>query len=67
MAILERREEYSHATIDVSDMTVTEYTSGGACTYSIREILERWNGIPEIEIKIWYRVDLPADERWRHS
>ena len=62
MAIRERREEYSHAIIDTSDMTVTEYTHDGARTYSIREILERWNGIPDIEIKIRHKTDLPADE-----
>ena len=62
MAIRERREEYSHAIIDTSDMTVTEYTHDGARTYSIREILERWNGIPDIEINIRQKTDLPADE-----
>lgn len=62
MAIRERREEYSHATIDTSDMTMTEYTHDGARTYSIREILDRWNGIPDIEINIRQKVDLPADE-----
>lgn len=62
MAIRERREEYSHATIDTSDMTVTEYTHNGARTYSIREILERWNGLPDIEISIRQEVNLPVDE-----
>lgn len=62
MAIRERREEYFHATIDTSDMTVTEYTHDGIRTYSIREILDRWNGIPDIEINIRQKVDLPADE-----
>lgn len=62
MALLERREEYSHATIDTSDMTVTEYTHDGAHTYSIREILDRWNGIPDIEIKIRQKEELPTDE-----
>lgn len=62
MAIRERREEYSRATIDTSDMTVTEYTHDGIRTYSIREILDRWNGIPDIEINIRQKVDLPTDE-----
>lgn len=62
MAIRERREEYSHAIIDTSDMTVTEYAHDGIRTYSIREILERWNGIPDIEINIRHKTDLPADE-----
>ena len=62
MAIRERCEEYSHAIIDTSDMTVTEYTHDSVRTYSIREILERWNGIPDIEINIRHKTDLPADE-----
>ena len=61
MATRERREEYLHATIDTSDMTVTEYTSDGTRTYSIREILDRWNGVSDIEIKICHTVELPAD------
>lgn len=63
MAIREQREEYSHATIDTSDMTVTEYTFDGVRTYDIEEILERWNGIPDIEINIRQKVDLQTDER----
>lgn len=62
MATQERREEYFHATIDTSDMTVTEYTPDGARTYSIKEILNRWNGVSDIEIKIRHKVDMPADE-----
>ena len=42
MAVREQREVYSHATIDCSDMTLTEYDVNGARTYDIKEILERW-------------------------
>ena len=62
MAVQERREEYSHAMIDCSDMTLTEYGSNGAHTYSIEEILKRWNGVPDIKITIRRSVALPADE-----
>lgn len=41
MAVREQREVYSHATIDCSDMTLTEYDVNGARTYDIKEILER--------------------------
>ena len=54
MAVQERREEYSNAMIDCSDMTLTEY--------SIEEILKRWNGVPDIKITIRRSVALPADE-----
>ncbi len=63
MAAQERREVYSHATIDCSDMTLTEYDTDGARTYSIREILNRWAGIPNINIEIRQSESLPADER----
>ena len=35
MAVREQREVYSHATIDCSDMTLTEYDVNGARTYDI--------------------------------
>lgn len=62
MAVRERREVYSHAMIDCSDMTLTEYDANGALTYDIKEILDRWAGVPDIEIEIRQRVLLPAEE-----
>ena len=53
MAVREQREVYSHATIDCSDMTLTEYDV---------EILERWAGVPNIEIEIRQSTLLPAEE-----
>lgn len=63
MAVQESREIYSHATIDCSDMTLTEYCPDDTRTYNIMEILKRWDGIPDIEIEIRQRKSLPADER----
>lgn len=63
MAVQERREVYSHTTIDCSDMTLTEYRGDDTKTYDIVEILKRWNGVPDIEIEIRQRSTLPADER----
>lgn len=63
MAVQERREVYSRATIDCSDMTLTEYRGDDTKTYDIVEILKRWNGVPDIEIEIRQRSTLPADER----
>ena len=61
MAVREQREVYSHA-IDCSDMTLTEYDVNGARTYDIKEILERWAGVPNIEIEIRQSTLLPAEE-----
>lgn len=63
MAVQERREVYSHATIDCSDMTLTEYRGDDTKTYDIVEILKRWNGVPDIEIEIRQRSTLQTDER----
>ncbi len=63
MAARECREMYSHATIDCSDMTLTEYDTDGARTYDIQEILKRWDGVPNINIEIRQNELLPADER----
>ena len=63
MAVQESREIYSHATIDCSDMTLTEYRPDDTRTYNIMEILKRWDGVPDIEIEIRQRKSLPADER----
>ena len=63
MAVQECREVYSHATIDCSDMTLTEYHKDDTKTYGIIEILKRWDGVPDIEIEIRQRITLPAEER----
>lgn len=63
MAVQERREVFSHAMIDCSDMTLTEYDRNGSQTYNIKEILKRWEGVPNVEIEIRQSVPLPVDER----
>lgn len=63
MATQERREAFSHAMIDCSDMTLTEYGRDGSQTYNIKEILKRWDGVPNVEIEIRQRAPLPVDER----
>jgi hypothetical protein len=63
MAAQERREVFSHAMIDCSDLTLTEYDRDGSRTYSIKEILKRWEGVPNVEIEIRQSAYLPADER----
>lgn len=62
MAVLERREQYSHAIIDCSDMTLTELQPDRECTYGIMEILKRWEGISDVEIEIRQRMSLPEDK-----
>lgn len=63
MAVRERRDLYSHAIIDCSDMTLTEYDVDGTRTYNIKEILKSWDGIPNTEIEIRQSMPMPANER----
>lgn len=62
MAVQEKREQYSHAIIDCSDMTLTELRPDSMRTYSIMEILKRWDGISDIEIEISRRTTLPENK-----
>lgn len=62
MAMREQREVYSHAMIDCSDMTLTEYDSDNIRTYSLMEILKRWAGIPDIKIEIRREYTLPEEK-----
>lgn len=60
MAVQVQHEKYSHAVIDCGEMTLTEYVPDHVRTYSITEILKRWNGIPEVEIEIRRSAALSA-------
>ena len=59
MASQEKRERFVRATIDCSDMSLTEYLDDGVRTYDIMDILRRWDGIPDVTVTIERRVDLP--------
>ena len=62
MAEQEKREVYSSAMIDCSDMTLTEYHKDGLKVYDINEILRRWENVPDLIIEIRQRVPLPSIE-----
>ena len=62
MACQEKRERFVHATIDTGDMTVTEFQDDGVRTYSIMDILRRWDGIPDVMVTIERRTELPPSE-----
>lgn len=52
MAVKESFEYYTNAVLDADDMTITEYIDDSVCTYSIQEIIERWQGIPNVVLMI---------------
>lgn len=62
MAFQQKSERYERAMLDCSDMTLTEYGKDSVKTYSIEEILKRWDGVPDIILTIERRVELPPTE-----
>lgn len=50
MAIRELKERYDNAIIDTDDMTITEITDDGLATYSLVDILNRWNGMEGVTL-----------------
>lgn len=45
-------ERYEMATIDISDMTLTEYKRDWVGVHDLNEILKRWNNVPGITFTI---------------
>lgn len=54
-----REEVYRNAIIDVDDMTITEYSPDNVKTYSLLDIIKRWNDVPNIEVVIRQCAQLP--------
>lgn len=52
MAVKESFEYYTNATLDAEDMTITEYIDDRVNTYSIQEIIKRWQGVPNVVLMI---------------
>lgn len=63
MADFERRERFDNAIIDLSDMTVTEYTDCDTKCYDLMNLLKRWDGVVGINLTIERCVPLPQDGR----
>lgn len=63
MASLMKSESFENATIDINDMTITEYGKDDTKSYSLFELLKRWSGIPNITLSISKVETLPPDGR----
>ena len=61
MANITKNECFENAVIDINDMTITEYKNDCINSYSILEILKRWNGVVGIKISIESVVPLVPD------
>lgn len=62
MAFQEKREQYTNAMIDCSDGILTEFHRDSVSSFSIAEILKRWDGVPDITLTIERRTNLPPSE-----
>ena len=61
MANTTKTECFENAIIDINDMTITEYKDDCINSYSILEILKRWNGVVGIKVSIERVVPLVPD------
>jgi hypothetical protein len=52
MAKLSKQITFKNATIDIKDMTITEYEKDSSTTYNIINILDEWNGIDGISLTL---------------
>lgn len=63
MAETVRSESFANATIDLNDMTITEYGDDFVKCYSLQELLKRWDGVVGITLSIKRCVPLLPDGR----
>jgi len=62
MAKASKSIAFKNATIDKSEMTITEITKDDTKVYSLDKLIEDWDGIEGISIVIKKDADVPADE-----
>lgn len=53
---------FKNATISVADGTITEIFKDESKTYSIKKLLESWDGIEGVSLTVKLDEDAPADE-----
>lgn len=62
MAKASKSITFKNATIDKSEMTITEITKDDTKVYSLDKLIEDWDGIEGISIVMKKDADVPADE-----
>lgn len=53
---------FKNATINIDDMTITEFTKDDTKVYDLKKILQDWDNIDGISLTIKQDNDVPADE-----
>ena len=61
LANIKTTETYKNATIDLKDMTITEFSKDNTCTYDLKKILQDWAGIDGITLTIQGNRNIPSD------
>lgn len=62
MSTAVKSESFRNAVIDTSDMTITEYDEDSVRTYSLTELLKRWDGVVGVTLTIRRSIHLPPDD-----
>ncbi len=53
---------FKNATINIDDMTITEFTKDDTKVYDLKKVLQDWDNIDGISLTIKQDNDVPADE-----
>lgn len=53
---------FKNATINIDDMTITEFTKEDTKVYDLKKVLQDWDNIDGISLTIKQDNDVPADE-----
>lgn len=62
MSMVVKSESFENAIIDTSDMTITEYDTDSVRTYSLLELLKRWDGVAGVTLTIRRSIQLPPND-----
>ena len=53
---------FKNATINIDDMTITEFTKDDTKVYDLKKVLQDWDNIDGISLTIKQDNHVPADE-----
>ena len=62
MAKASKSIAFKNATINIDDMTITEFTKDDTKVYDLKKVLQDWDNIDGISLTIKQDNDVPADE-----
>ena len=63
MAKVLKSESFENAIINTRDMTITEFENDSVKCYSLKELLNRWDGVVGVTLSIQRSVLTPPDGR----